>query len=585
MFKSIQWKIVAMFMLVILSVTTIISSFLMINIVDMYNDEFSVMMDRVFTPEYISQLEKNASEEDGLSKISDMVSSYIGQLGIDTYRFYCILDAKSGAVLDTSDELKSMNLEKSDNIILAMTGQPGSKVYTEKNYMDYAVCVKVNAEPAYIVYVKDTKDEIQNVTRHVLLIILQALLISVVISVIIGFLLSRTITAPIISLTKRAERLADGHFEKIPLSKADDEIGKLSNTFRFMSSTLHESIEELESEKTKIETILSNMTDGILAFNTSGEIVHINPEAAHILSLENEDNVQFDSLFEKLGANLTLGDLLYIEQSFPIERHIEYDGRYIHLNFVTTLVDDEIDGIVVVVRDVTKQQKLELSRREFVANVSHELRTPLTTVKSYTETLIDGAEDPEAMEVRFLKVIESETDRMTRIVKDLLTLSHLDNSTDAVQQKDDIDITRFVDDVISKIEINAKNKNQTITYKSNCENTVIRLNRDRLEQVLVNILGNAIKYTPEGGHIDVSTSRVYNKLTISVKDDGIGIPEENLPRIFERFYRVDKARSRETGGTGLGLAIAKQIVESFGGKITINSELNKGTEVNITFKL
>lgn len=585
MFKSIQWKIVAMFLLVILSVTTIIGSFLMINIIDMYNNEFSIMMDRVFTAEYISELEKNAAEENGLSNISSMVRSYIGQLGIDTYRFYCILDARSGAVLESSDEPKSMNLEKTDNIILAMTGQPGNTVNSENKYMDYAVCVNVNSEPAYIVYVKDTKYEIQSVTQKVFITIIQALLLSVVISIVIGYLLSRTITAPIIALTKRAERLADGHFEKIPPSKSNDEIGRLSNTFRFMSSTLHSSIEELKSEKTKIETILSNMTDGILAFNVSGQIVHANPEALHILGIDDIQDIDFDSLFESMGADISLGDLLYITHSAPLERHIEYNGRYIHLNFVATIIEEKIDGIVVVVRDITKQQKLELSRREFVANVSHELRTPLTTVKSYAETLIDSAEDPDSMEVKFLKVIETETDRMTRIVKDLLTLSHLDNSSSEQLQTDEVDIQKFLEGIISKIEINARNKEQTITYTAMNQMPVIKINRDRLEQVIVNILSNAIKYTPNGGHIEVFSSRIYNNLLITVTDDGIGIPEENLPRIFERFYRVDKARSRETGGTGLGLAIAKQIVEAFGGKINIKSEYNKGTEVTITLPI
>lgn len=585
MLKSIQWKIVAMFLLVILSVTTVIGSFLMINIVDMYNNEFSVMMERVFTDEYVSQLESNAAQENGLTKVSDMMSSYIGLLGIDTYRFYCILDAKSGAVLESSDELRSINLEKSDNIILAMTGQNGNKSNTEKKYMDYAVCVKVNSEPTYIIYVKDTKDEMQSAVQNVFLIIIQALLLSMVISIVIGYLLSRTITTPIITLTKRAEKLADGHFEKIPESKSNDEIGRLSNTFRFMSSTLHSSIEELESEKTKIETILSNMTDGILAFNVSGDIVHANPEALRILNIETADDIVFDTFFEQIGTGISLGDLLYINHAAPIEKYIDYNDKYIQLNFVTSMLDEKIDGIIVVIRDITKQQKLELARREFVANVSHELRTPLTTVKAYAETLIDSADEQDAMTIKFLKVIETEADRMTRIVKDLLTLSHLDDNTDNQLQKDDVDIKSFIETVVSKMEINAKNKNQTISYTAMNQMPVIRINRDRLEQVLMNILSNAIKYTPEGGSVEVFSSRVYNNLIISVIDNGIGIPEENLPRIFERFYRVDKARSRETGGTGLGLAIAKQIVESFGGKISIKSEFEKGTEVSITLPI
>lgn len=587
MFKSIQWKIVTMFVLMLLSVITVIGSFLVINISSFYNNEFTVMMNQVFTPDFISELEKEtANSANDFTTLSDRLRLYTGQLGIDKYRFYCVLDARAGAVLFSSDELKSENLEKSDNIITALTGNVGSGLNSEKKYMDFAVPVKVNNASKYIVYVKDTKEEIQSITQTIFLIILQALALAILIAIVIGYLLSRTITIPIINLTKRAEKLASGEFENIAVSTSNDEIGRLTNTFRFMSSTLHDTLDEVQSEKTKIETILQNMTDGILAFNFNGKLIHINPEAKRILNLEDVQTLEFDEFFKSINANIKIGDLIYIKQAEPIERLIELNSnQYVRLNFATTNVENKIDGIVVVIHDITSQQKLELARREFVANVSHELRTPLTTIKSYAETLIDSSSDENSMETKFLTVIETEANRMTRIVKDLLTLSHLDNTTNDKYAQDCIDIKSFIESIVSKMQINASNKQQTLVYTPINEVPILKTNKDRLEQVVINIISNAIKYTPEYGHIEIFTSRVYNDAIITVIDNGIGIPSENLPRIFERFYRVDSARSRDTGGTGLGLAIAKQIIESFGGKINIKSDLGKGVEVIISLPL
>ncbi len=583
MFKSIQWKIVAMFELLILSVIMVIGSFLLINIADFYNKEFSVMMEQVFSDDFVSQLEETANSDNALSNLSDMVSSYIGPLGIDTYRFYCILDAKTGAALVTSDAGKSENLEKTDNIITAMTGRRGNIVNAERNYMDYAVCLNADNTPTYIIYVKDTKNEMQSTMQSMFMIMVQALLIAAIIAIVVGYLLSRTITEPIIRLTKSAEKLASGEFENSALSSSNDEIGRLSNTFHFMSSTLHDTLDEIRSEKTKVETILQNMTDGVLAFNISGKLILINPTAQRLLALDNVDDIEFDSLFQSLNANIKIGDLLYIDNYGTVEREVALQNeQFIRLNFATFNIDNKASGIIVVLRDSTKEQKLELSRREFVANVSHELRTPLTTVKSYAETLIENPIDDRQTTERFLKVIESEADRMTRIVKDLLTLSHLDHTSETVKTNERIDIKPFLESVVDKMMINAKNKNQTLSYRPINDTPPFKGDRDKLEQVIINIISNAIKYTPEGGNIEVYTGRIYSDIYIKVIDNGIGIPKENLSRVFERFYRVDKARSRDTGGTGLGLAIAKQIVESFNGNITITSEPGKGTEVLIS---
>lgn len=580
MFRSIQQKIVLIYGLLILSITIVIGSFLLVNLIRFYDREFTAMMEQVFTDDFVGQLDQLASGEDGLEKLTDAVASYIGPLGIDTYRFYCVLDAKTGAVLKTSDPYRSQSMTKSDNIILAMTGKRGNLTDFNRDYMDYAVPVLKEKAPEYVVYVKDTKDEIYSITKSVVLIILEALLLGILISIVIGFWLSRTISVPIINLTKRAEKVASGEFETMPLSKANDEIGRLTNTFQYMSTALKATLEEVEAEKNKVETILQNMTEGILAFNLRGELIHINPEAKRVLAYEDQELFNFDSFAKKLQAEISLGDLLYIKQEKPEERQVEIGGRVLRLTFATFRFENKIGGVLVVMHDITKQEKLEMSRREFVANVSHELRTPLTTVKSYAETLADMPEEGE-MQKRFLKVIVSEADRMTRLVKDLLTLSRLDEKQGEIK-KEPIEMRSFAEDLVERMQINAQKKQQLLSYTAVNEVPVFFSDRDKLEQVVVNILSNAIKYTSQGGKIQVFSGRIYGEVYIKVSDNGIGIPQENLSRIFERFYRVDKARSRDTGGTGLGLAIAKQIMDRLGGKITISSEYGKGTEVTIS---
>lgn len=582
MLKSLQYKIVLIFVLLTISIITVIGSFMLVNIVNFYNDEFSVMMDNVFDDELVDELEKSAQAEQSLENVSNIIKSHIGPLGIDSYRYYCILDMATAKVLKSSDDTKSTNLDVSDNIITAMTGERGNIVSVDKSYMDYAVPVKKDGNSGYIVYIRDTKEELNAVTENVLEIVFGALLLAILTAVVIGFLLSKTITVPIKRLTKRADKLATGDFGSFEETKADDEIGKLSNAFGFMAEELSKTISEVNGEKTKVETILKNMTDGILAFDLDGKVMHINPKAEKILAEKDLDNLNFDEFFKKVEADITMGDLLYIKTDTPNERQIEYNGRFLELNFVTVETDDKPSGVLVVIHDITNQEKLEMSRREFVSDVSHELRTPLTTVKSYAETLIDSPMDDKDMQDRFLSVIIKEADRMTRIVKDLLTLSKLDEAQTDKKEYDEINLQSLLEGVTEKMYITAKKKNQTINYKPLSQVPLFKNDYDKIEQVVINIVSNAIKYTPEGGNIDIVSGILYNDAFIKVIDNGIGIPKENLGRIFERFYRVDKARSRDTGGTGLGLAIAKQIVENFGGNITINSEFGKGTEVIIT---
>lgn len=583
-FKSLQAKIAAIFILVILAVVTAVGSFMTTNIVKFYNDEFSDMMEHVFTPSLISELEKSA-QQSGSDGVWDIVSSYIGPLGIDTYRFYSILDAKDGNVIKSYDEAKSFGMEKSDNIISAMCGKTGNLSDTEKSYMDYAVPINVNGNVKYIVYIKDTKNEINSITKNIIVILIEALLFAVLIAAVLGFFFSRTITKPIRVLTRNAEKLASGEFDTINTVKADDEIGKLSNTFAYMSSALRDTINEVNSEKDKVETILQNMTDGILAFNLNGELVHINQEAKKLINRQYYDDLKFDAFFKEINADITMGNLIYIKDNKNTERQVTIGGKIVKFTFAPFSNENKISGILVVIHDITSQQKLELSRREFVANVSHELRTPLTTVKSYAETLMDMSDADTEMKNKFLSTIAAEADRMTRIVKDLLTLSKLDEGQYEVRPFERIELSSFVKDISERMYFPAKEKHQTLRCFAPDEPFCIMSDKDKLEQVIINIISNAVKYTQENGNIEIYVGKLYTNAFIKVCDNGIGIPKENLPRIFERFYRVDKARSRETGGTGLGLAIAKQIMTQLGGNITIDSTYGKGTEVIVAVPL
>lgn len=580
MFKSIQTKIISIFILTILAVVVVVGTFLTTNIVKFYNDEFSVMMEKVFAPSLISELDKSATSG-GHEGVLDIVRSYSGPLGIDTYRFYAILDAGTGDVIYSSDPTKSANLEKTDNIISAMAGKIGNISHPEKSYMDYAVPINSNGTLQYIAYVKDTKNEVDSVTRNVLFILIEALLFSVGIAIILSFFFSRTITKPIRNLTRVAERIASGEFSVTPHTDAKDEIGILTNTFAYMSSALSDTMEEANSEKNKVETILNNMTDGILAFNVKGELIHINPKAKKLIGRQYYDDLRFDAFFKEIDADISMGNLIYINDQEKTERQATIKNKIIRFTFAPFVIENKIGGILVVMHDITSQQKLEHSRREFVANVSHELRTPITTIKSYAETLMDMPADEDTQN-HFLGTIANEADRMTRIVKDLLTLSSLDEGQYKMKPFERIDLAEFLTGVVERMFFTAKEKHQTLTLHAPDGNSFVMSDRDKLEQVVINIISNAIKYTPKDGQIDVYFGTLYKDAFIKVRDNGIGIPKENLPRIFERFYRVDKARSRETGGTGLGLAIAKQLMTQLGGNISINSEEGSGTEVIIS---
>ena len=570
-----------MFVLLTVSVIILIGTFMINKTEVFYDEEFKNLMDNVFSEQYVEQLTA-IKGDDSFSNLVTNISAHSGQMGIDSFRNYFILDAKSGKVL--SGDL-SQTIEMTPNIITAMNGSVGSEVDNHSKYMDYAVPVSLSDGGEYIVYVKDIKTETNAVVKNIFYIIFEALFLGLVLSFLFGILLSKTIISPISSLTNKAERMADGDFEDTIEVKSSDEIGMLTNSFNFMASELKDIMAMLKNEKEKVENILLYMSDGVIAFELDGKIMHINAAAVRMLGIDDTENADFDTIFNETG--LTITQMRFMDSSEIVEKEIVTKDMHLKASFASLEMAEKLGGIVVVVQDVTKQQKLDNSRREFVANVSHELRTPITTIKSYTETMLFGMEDGEIdkdMYKNFLGVIDNESDRMTTLIKDLLLLSKLDHDQAHAEQSEH-DLAVIVKDIVSSLQISAKNKNQSLIYEPTNALPMFKCNRGRIEQVLVNIISNAIKYTPEGGNVTVSTMHMYNDIYIKIRDTGIGIPKEDLPHVFERFYRVDKARSRQQGGTGLGLAIAKEIVEEYGGTINVNSQVNKGTEFVVTFSV
>ena len=395
------------------------------------------------------------------------------------------------------------------------------------------------------------------------------------ICIVIGVFVSKAILDPISRLIDSAPKIVAG--ENIEVNKnATDEI---SNAFSIMTNELRENLNEVNRQKRQIETILLHMTDGIIAFDMEGNIMHINPAATDLLKLNSKDNT-FEKIFGKLNIDINLEKIVYLENWTSSEQRVQVEDKYLNIFFASFKDEkDRPSGIMVVIQDITEHVRLDNMRKEFVADVSHELKTPITSIMGYADTLLEGEYDKETQD-KFLNVIASEARRMAKLVTDLLILSRYD-SNKVKKETTEFDLGELVKKCQEKLQLEINKKGHEVECFVTANVPPVKADKDGIERVVLNILTNSIKYTKDGGSIKIYVGFVYNDAYIKVIDNGIGIPEEDLNRIFERFYRVDKARTREMGGTGLGLSIAKEILDQNNGSIDIKSEKGKGTEVVI----
>ncbi|WP_330937997.1 cell wall metabolism sensor histidine kinase WalK [Bacillus licheniformis] len=443
---------------------------------------------------------------------------------------------------------------------------------------------KSNQETIGAIYVVALMDNVYNQIRTINTILASGTFIALGITAFLGIFVARTITHPLSDMRKQAIELAKGNFSRKVRKYGNDEIGQLATTFNYLTRELKEAQSMTEGERKKLSSVIAYMTDGVIATNRNGAIILLNTPALELLNVSRETALEMP-ITSLLGLEdeYTFEDLVEQQDSLLLEIEQEERTSVLRVNFsVIQKEHGKIDGLIAVIYDVTEQEQIDQERREFVANVSHELRTPLTTMRSYLEALAEGAWQDPNIAPRFLNVTQNETERMIRLVNDLLQLSKFD-SKDYQFNKEWIHFIRFFSLIIERFEMT---KEQHVEFISNLPDRelYVEIDPDKITQVLDNIISNALKYSPEGGHItfSVDVNEEEELLYVSVKDEGVGIPRKDVEKIFERFYRVDKARTRRLGGTGLGLAIAKEMVQAHGGDIWADSIEGKGTTITFT---
>lgn len=439
-----------------------------------------------------------------------------------------------------------------------------------------AIVIESNIETIY--------DQITDIT----LIFLRASLLAIVLSSLLAHMVSKALTEPIHEMQTKAKAIAEGDYSGEVKVYGDDELGLLAQNINRLSQEVESGQQRIEAERRRLDSVLSNMSEGVIATNRRGEIDIVNNMAARMLG-SSSDLIIGENVLSLLNIDeeYNLRGLIDRNEDITIDFSTEESPSILRVSFsIIQSGAGFISGVVCVLRDVTEEERIEEERKQFVSNVSHELRTPLTSMRSYIEALIDGAWEDEELAPRFLDVAQSETDRMIRMIQDLLHLSRIDSGRSELN-KELIDITALFTQVLNRFDMlldseDYRNNNYSIERALIDEAIFVDIDPDRMVQVLDNVMNNAIKYSPDGGTISARMIVTADEVKIMIKDEGIGIPEEDLGDIFKRFYRVDRARSRAMGGSGLGLAISREVVEQHGGKIWAESVERQGTTFNIT---
>ncbi|CAH2215389.1 two-component system histidine kinase PnpS [Tepidibacter aestuarii] len=581
MFKSIRYKIIVIYFLLVFIAMAIVGIFMINQFEHLHINTATNTLNRIannIVKPQISNIDFSNYNDlrYEIQKIPVLPGDY-EILMIDSNTYKIIASTKNNSRLIGKDALNNLNQE-----VISNSSQSGY-MKDEQAVKNIGYIYRNRRNQTIIIYGKAYLENIYEVLNESKKIFLQAIIMALIVTIILGFLISKSITNPIKDVTSKASKMAKGDFEQKVDIKSDDEIGQLGEMFNYLTAKLKNTLDEISSEKSKLNAIINQMGDGLIAVDNEGYIIHVNPTFIEMLRINQIDTTKpiYDDMVGKYNENLTLKHIRNKNISQGSEIIKLENNDILRANFVyLTNEKEEVKGLILVLQDITEHEKLDNMRKEFVANVSHELKTPITTIKSYIETLLDGAMEDEEICNSFLSVIDKESDRMARLVSDLLQLSRMDHKKNNFNSSR-FDIDNLIKDIVNKLDISFKEKNHIIKIGLCDKNIMINGDKDRIEQVIQNILTNAIKYTPNNGVISVNIKEEDEQAFISIKDNGIGIPKKDVSRIFERFYRVDKARSRDMGGTGLGLSIAKHIIEQHGGDISVESEVGKGTEFRI----
>ncbi|USR88953.1 cell wall metabolism sensor histidine kinase WalK [Lactiplantibacillus pentosus] len=439
-----------------------------------------------------------------------------------------------------------------------------------------------------VLYVRANMKSVYSTINNIMGIFVIASLVAMLLGLGIAIIIARAITRPIEEMKQQTQRIARGDYAGQVRVYSDDELGQLAKAINNLSIRVEESQESTEAERRRLDSVLSHMSDGVIATDRRGNITIINETASDFMDVTAEKAIGSSILdVLKIRDDYSLRDL--IENQDELMLDLSSNERDLILNAYFSLIQREsgfISGLVCVLHDVTEQQKIDNDRKQFVSNVSHELRTPLTSLRSYIEALSDGAwKDPEVAP-GFLKVTQEETDRMIRMINELLSLSRMDSGTTRVDMEL-VNINEMFNYVLDRFDMILKKddnpaKYYTIKREFTKRDLWVEIDTDKFTQVLDNIMNNAIKYSPDGGVVTCRLLETHNQVIISISDQGLGIPRADLNHVFDRFFRVDKARSRAQGGTGLGLAISKEVVQMLGGRIWVDSVEGKGSTFYIS---
>ncbi|TWW12755.1 PAS domain-containing sensor histidine kinase [Dellaglioa algida] len=595
-FRSIQFKIALIFALLILITLEIVGAYFVRQLEQQNLDTFK---QQVQLPTYVTNSitkdlanpDVSAGNKDIKKILEDVSNSSITEIRV--------IDSK-GTIRGSSDfnNQTVVGQKTTDATIKQVLYTPKTfekKIYDESNDKRYYVSIvplvntSGNATTTVgVTYVKANLENLYSNINDITVIFVTASLFAAILVLLITIVISRAITRPIDEMKKQTIRISRGDYSGKVRVYSNDELGQLADAVNNLSVRVEEAQESSEAERRRLDSVLSHMTDGVIATDRRGNVIIMN-EAASTLLDQNEDDSIGKSILDILDLRnqYTLRDLLENQDEIMIDlSDVEHEQI---LNAYFSLIQREsgfISGLVCVLHDVTEQQKIERERESFVSNVSHELRTPLTSMKSYIEALNDGAwKDPEVAP-GFLKVTQNETERMMRMINDLLNLSRMDSGTSKLELEL-VNLNELFGYVLDRFDmmINADGgtgKKYTIKRDFTKRDLWVELDTDKIVQVIDNIMNNAIKYSPDGGEITCRLLETHKHVILSISDEGLGVPKKDLTHIFDRFFRVDKARSRAQGGTGLGLAISKEVIEMHKGKIWLDSSEGKGSTFYIS---
>lgn len=565
--KSIQWKLILVYIMLLLFALELFGVFILYSIDSYFLKDvksglhnhaqlLASLTERYYTP---------LPDTEGLQQLVCQFSNVVNR---EVY----LLD-KYGKVVAASPGQEAMIGTEivQQEVVSAIQGKAADSIRFEERsgqrYYYYTQPVYSNNLLAGVIYVSTSLGQVDAAMGRMRRALLTGAALALILSAFLGLSLAKTLTRPLREITSQAEAMKRGDFQPSLKIKADDEIGRLAETFNELASQLQLSWDEVVQEKDKVEGILLNLSDGLIVLDHEGRVMHINATACNWLGV-NKQKMQDQGTVADFPQLQESQGMIYLEGSL---------GLVLRQQRLPFLQAGKKQGTIVVLSDITEQNRLDKMRQEFVANVSHELRTPLTTIKTYLETLIENPDDNPEVQKHFLNVINSEANRMVRMVEDLLILSRSESRNKEFRL---VLVQEILRDINKAVLGQATAKGLDLEMRLPRNLPKVLGDRDQLYRLFLNIIQNAINYTA-AGKITVSASSRNKYVEVIVRDTGIGIPEDSLGRIFERFYRVDKARSRKAGGTGLGLSIAKQIAELHGGTVNIISQEGVGTEVTI----